>query len=81
MYQPIVIYLKSGEVGFCTLKYSDVTDLKNQVDSLSMSEDVDKVVIESHLPKLDLKSIDFENPFVVQEMKDDKQRRKHFSVL
>lgn len=57
MFQPIIIYLKSGEVGFCVLKYSEVTDLKNQVDSISMSEDVDRVGLESHLPVLDMEHL------------------------
>lgn len=57
MFQPIVIYLKSGEVGFCTLMYSDVQDLKEQIESISHSDDVDKVCLESHLPHLDFEKL------------------------
>ena len=57
MFQPIIITLKTGEVGFCTLEFKTQQDLRERIDNMSKSPDVDRITLESHLPTI--QNLDF----------------------
>ena len=46
MFMPITILLKSGENGYCTLMYNTISELREQVEAISASEDVESVTLD-----------------------------------